>query len=145
MHPGCIAKIAQKTHLPNSITNTTALKPAEEGIYLWQDDITRLNADAITNVANDQLCGCFIPCHACIDNCIHTYAGIQLRKKCGDIMRAQEHERLLASCYTSCLELAAEIAVETVREFLKKEMSVKRVIFNVFKDIDWEIYERLLG
>jgi len=57
----------------------------------------------------------------------------------------QEHERLLASCYTSCLELAPEIAVETVREFLKKETSVKRVIFNVFKDSDWEIYERLLG
>jgi len=188
------------------VVDVDTLEPAEEGIYLWQGDITRLNADAITNAANDQLCGCFIPCHACIDNCIHTYAGIQLRKKCGDIMRAQghaeptgkakitpaynlpckyvlhtvgpivqgrltaEHERLLASCYTSCLELAAEnnlesvafccistgvfmfpnqraaeIAVETVREFLKKETSVKKVIFNVFTDSDLEIYERLLG
>jgi len=188
------------------VVDINTLEPAEEGIYLWQGDITRLNADAITNAANDQMCGCFIPCHACIDNCIHTYAGIQLRKRCGDIMRAQghaeptgkakitpaynlpckyvlhtvgpivqgrlteEHERLLASCYTSCLELAAkndlesvafccistgvfmfpneraaEIAVESVRGFLKKETSVKKVIFNVFKDSDWEIYEQLLG
>ena len=51
---------------------------------------------------------------------------------------------LLASCYRSCLELAAEIAIETVKEFLKKQTSVKKVIFNVFKDLDKAIYEKLL-
>lgn len=78
--------------------------------------------------------------------------------------------KLLASCYRSCLELAAEnnlesvafccistgefhfpndkaaeIAVTEVRTFLQKETSVKKVIFNVFKDLDKEIYERLLS
>lgn len=73
------------------IVDINTLTPLEDGIYLWQGDITRLNADAIVNAANDQMCGCFVPNHTCIDNCIHTFAGIQLRKKCGDIMRMQGH------------------------------------------------------
>ncbi len=55
---------------------------AEEGIRLWQGDITRLAADAVVNAANSQMLGCFVPMHACIDNCIHTYAGVQLRAEC---------------------------------------------------------------
>ena len=51
-------------------------------ISLWQGDITLLAADAIVNAANSQMLGCFIPMHTCIDNCIHTYAGIQLRAEC---------------------------------------------------------------
>ena len=54
----------------------------KEGISLWQGDITRLAADAIVNAANSQMLGCFIPMHTCIDNCIHTYAGVQLRAEC---------------------------------------------------------------
>ena len=52
------------------------------GISVWQGDITRLAADAIVNAANSQMLGCFIPMHTCIDNCIHTYAGVQLRAEC---------------------------------------------------------------
>lgn len=54
----------------------------EEGLSLWQGDITRLAVDAIVNAANSQMLGCFVPLHACIDNCIHTFAGIQLRNEC---------------------------------------------------------------
>ena len=58
-------------------------------IVLWQGDITRLNADAIVNAANHKLLGCFFPCHGCIDNAIHSAAGIQLRLACAEIMAAQ--------------------------------------------------------
>ena len=51
-------------------------------LSLWQGDITRLAADAIVNAANSQMLGCFIPMHSCIDNCIHSFAGVQLRAEC---------------------------------------------------------------
>ena len=54
----------------------------EKGLSLWQGDITRLAVDAIVNAANSQMLGCFVPLHACIDNCIHTFAGVQLRYEC---------------------------------------------------------------
>ena len=57
-------------------------------IFLWQGDITRLAADAIVNAANSEMLGCFVPMHTCIDNCIHTYAGIQLREECDRQMTA---------------------------------------------------------
>ena len=174
-------------------------------LYLWQGDITRLACDAIVNAANSGMTGCYVPNHTCIDNCIHTFAGVQLRQECARLMAAQGHEeptgqakitpaynlpcryvlhtvgpivsgRLtetactqLANCYRACLTLAAEqglesvafccistgvfgfpndraaeIAVQTVRDFLQTETSVKRVIFNVFKDLDKELYTRLL-
>ena len=188
------------------ITDIRVLKPVEEGIYLWQGDITTLKCDAIVNAANSGMTGCYQPCHNCIDNCIHTYAGIQLRNACAKIMEKQgyeeptgrakitpafnlpckyvlhtvgpivqghlteEHEELLASCYRSCLELAdendvksmafccistgvsmfpneraAEIAVQTVRDYRKEKNSGIEVIFNVWKDVDYEIYRELLG
>lgn len=176
------------------------------GISLWQGDITRLDCDAIVNAANSQMLGCFYPNHTCIDNCIHTYAGMQLRLECADLMSLQDSLEptgsakitkaynlpckyiihtvgpiiygkvtkkdcdLLKSCYESCLkvasenqlesiafccistgefhfpnELAAKIAIDTVKEFMKKDTSVKKVILNVFKDVDKEIYQRYLG
>lgn len=188
------------------ITDIRDLPPMQPGLYLWQGDITALKCDAIVNAANSGLTGCYIPNHRCIDNAIHTYAGVELRLACEAIIRAQGHpeptgrakitpafnlpckyvlhtvgpiigsqvtdrdKALLASCYRSCLELAAmydlesvafccistgefhfpndlaaEIAVGTVKEFLKQQTSVKKVIFNVFKDLDKQIYRRLLG
>ena len=64
------------------ITDFRELKPLQKEIYLWQGDITRLAVDAIVNAANSQMLGCFVPMHTCIDNCIHTFAGIQLRAEC---------------------------------------------------------------
>ena len=63
--------------------------PAEPRLALWRGDITRLRADAIVNAANSRLLGCFVPCHGCIDNAIHSAAGLQLREKCRRIMAEQ--------------------------------------------------------
>ena len=187
------------------ITDAASLAPMQPGLYLWQGDITTLKCDAIVNAANSGLTGCYCPNHRCIDNAIHTYAGVQLRLACAEQMAQQHYPEptgqakitpafnlpcryvlhtvgpiisghltprdcaLLASCYRSCLQLAAqnglesvafccistgefhfpnqkaaEIAVGTVRDFLRTETSVKKVIFNVFKDMDKTIYERLL-
>lgn len=183
-----------------------------ESIVLWKGDITRLRADAIVNAANSRMLGCFVPCHGCIDNAIHSAAGVQLRAACEAYMTGQRKKygqgyaeptgqamltkafnlpsrfvihtvgpiiygnlqkedcRLLESCYRSCLELAeekklesivfccistgefhfpkeeaAKIAVATVEKFLGESKSLKRVVFNVFKEEDQKIYESLLG
>ena len=187
------------------IVDIDDLKPIKDGIYLWQGDITTLRCDAIVNAANSGMTGCYVPNHRCIDNCIHSFAGVQLRLECDEIMTKQGYSEstgqakitnsynlpckyiihtvgpiingkltsedcdLLESCYKSCLELAAknnldsiafccistgefhfpndkaaQIAVKTVEEFMKKETSLKKVIFNVFKDMDKEIYRKLL-
>lgn len=65
--------------------------PLDARLSLWKGDITRLSVDAIVNAANEELLGCFIPCHGCIDNAIHTYAGMQLREACSALMQAQGH------------------------------------------------------
>lgn len=72
-----------------NITDWHTLQPAEDGIYLWRGDITTLKADAIVNAANAGLTGCYFPCHKCIDNAIHTYAGVQLRNYCARLMAEQ--------------------------------------------------------
>lgn len=193
-------ELAQK-----GITDIDDLTPIADGMYLWQGDITSLRCDAIVNAANSGMTGCYVPCHRCIDNCIHTYAGMQLRLECAAIMQEQGHEEetgrakitgaynlpckyilhtvgpiitgplteqdegLLASCYRSCLELAeqhsvqsiafccistgefhfpndraAQIAVQTVKQYNEQKHSKIKVIFNVFKNVDYEIYRNLL-
>ena len=188
------------------ITDIVDLAPVRDDIYLWQGDITTLRCGAIVNAANSALLGCFAPNHGCIDNAIHTYAGVQLRLACNEIMERQGHEektgtakitpafnlpceyvihtvgpivgwrltekdkKLLASCYRSCLEIAekngvgsiafccistgefhfpndkaAEIAIKTVLDYKAETHSEIKVIFNVFKDTDFEIYKKLLG
>ncbi len=187
------------------ITGLNGLKPVAPDLYLWKGDITTLKCDAIVNAGNSRLLGCFCPNHGCIDNAIHTFAGVQLRLECEKIMKAQgceeptgrakitkaynlpckyilhtvgpivygeltkRHESELKSCYLSCLELAgkngleslafccistgefcfpneraAQIAVQTVKEYKRQTGSKIKVIFNVFKDIDYEIYAKLL-
>ena len=197
----------QEETAKKGVTNVDDLTPVQQGLYLWQGDITALRCDAIVNAANSGMTGCYVPNRRCIDNCIHTFAGVQLRLYCEEMMEAQGHAeptgqakitpaynlpcryvlhtvgpivgghltethcRQLADCYRSCLSLAAEnglksvafccistgefhfpnekaaeTAVATVKEFLaQKETSVEKVIFNVFKDRDREIYEELLG
>ena len=195
----------QEETAAKGITDAADLTPLQPGLYLWQGDITTLKCDAIVNAANSDMTGCYCPNHSCIDNAIHTYAGVQLRLACAEIIDRQGHpeptgqakitaafdlpcryvlhtvgpiingrvtkadKELLSSCYRSCLELAAEkglesvafccistgefhfpnqlaaeIAVQTVKEFLQTPTSIKKVIFNVFKDMDKKIYERLL-
>lgn len=74
------------------ITEFSGLEPVQDGLYLWQGDITTLRCDAIVNAANAQMLGCFCPCHGCIDNAIHTFSGVQLRAACGELMEKQGHE-----------------------------------------------------
>jgi len=74
------------------VVHLAELRPAEPGIYLWQGDITRLAADGIVNAANSALLGCFVPCHGCIDNAIHSAAGVQLRLGCVALMEQQGAE-----------------------------------------------------
>lgn len=71
------------------IIRLSQLSPARKGFRLWQGDITRLAVDAIVNAANSALLGCFIPCHGCIDNAIHSAAGVQLRLECARLMNQQ--------------------------------------------------------
>ena len=162
------------------VTRLSDLEEVDNQIYLWQGDITTLEVDAIVNAANSQMLGCFIPHHACIDNAIHSQAGLQLRMACQHLMVEQGHPEptgqakltrgynlpasyvihtvgpiiegqvSLAFCCISTGEfhfpnqLAAELALETVRRFLKNHPQIK-VIFNVFKDQDFVIYQDLLG
>ena len=74
------------------ITDTDSLDDIIPGVCLWRGDITTLRCDAIVNAANSALLGCFCPNHGCIDNAIHTFAGVQLRLACSDIMDAQGHD-----------------------------------------------------
>ena len=74
------------------ITGLEDLQPLQEGIYLWQGDITTLQCDAIVNAANSQMLGCFCPNHGCIDNAIHTFSGVQLRLSCAELMKKQGQE-----------------------------------------------------
>ncbi len=73
------------------VTSLKELTPVRERVYLWQGDITTLEAGAIVNAANSAMLGCFVPCHRCIDNAIHTYAGIQLRLFCAQLMRNRKN------------------------------------------------------
>ena len=188
------------------IVTLAEIQELSTDLYLWKGDITRLQVGAIVNAANSGMTGCYQPCHNCIDNCIHTYAGIELRNYCNDIMQRQgyaeptgqakitpafnlpcdyvihtvgpivrgkltvEHESLLMSCYESCLriaeennlesiafccistgvfmfpnERAAELAIQTVKQYKDRTKSKIKVIFNVFKEEDERIYRRFLG
>ena len=188
------------------VTDAESLRYDGDGIALWKGDITTLKVGAIVNAANSQMLGCFYPCHKCIDNAIHTFAGVQLRQECHQVMSRKGREAKtseailtkaynlpckyilhtvgpivygtltekekseLALCYRNCLELAvknnvgsvafccistgefhfpndvaAKIAVRTVRKFKREKKCDVKVVFNVFKERDHEIYRKLLG
>ena len=97
------------------ITDLANLQPVQEGIYLWQGDITTLRCDAIVNAANSQMMGCFVPCHGCIDNAIHTYAGVQLRLACAQLMELQGREEQTGSAkMTPAFNLPCQYVLHTV-------------------------------
>ena len=204
--------VVKLSDIPTIKEKYNAKAPFAEKISLWQGDITRLKIGAIVNAANSQMLGCFVPCHRCIDNAIHSAAGMQLREECdrimqnrriqygrryeeptgtatltagynlpcdhvihtvGPIVYGELNEMLcqdLRNCYENilkcCLEhdirsvafccistgefhfpndKAAQIAWETVKGFLEKYGDrMERVVFNVFKDSDLNIYEKVL-
>lgn len=97
------------------IVELEELDEVENNIYLWQGDITTLKVDAIVNAANKVLLGCFVPHHRCIDNAIHTQAGLQLRQECFEIMQKQgEFEKTGQAKITSGYNLPAEHVIHTV-------------------------------
>ena len=161
----------QEENRRKGITDIADLQPVQDDIYLWQGDITTLRCDAIVNAANSQMLGCFRPCHGCIDNAIHTFAGVQLRRNCNEIMQKQGHNEptgqakitpaynlpckyvgvdSIAFCCISTgvfgfpKREAAKIAVDTVKEYKEEKRSDIKVIFNVFKDSDLAIYREVL-
>ena len=100
--------------------------PGDERIVLWQGDITRLDADAIVNAANAQLLGCFRPGHNCIDNVIHSAAGLQLREECASIMRAQGHEEPTGQAkITKGYNLPAKHVLHTVGPIIEGPLTEK--------------------
>lgn len=100
--------------------------PGDERIVLWQGDITRLDADAIVNAANAQLLGCFRPGHNCIDNVIHSAAGLQLREECASIMRAQGHEEPTGQAkITKGYNLPAKHVLHTVGPIIEGPLTDK--------------------
>ena len=97
------------------ITRLDELTPVEGDLYLWKGDITTLECDAIVNAANSGMLGCFRPLHNCIDNCVHTYAGIQLRLKCAEIMDTQGCEEPTGQAkITPAYNLPSRYVIHTV-------------------------------
>ena len=97
------------------VTDYASLKPAGPGIWLWQGDITTLKCGAIVNAANAGMTGCYQPCHSCIDNCIHTYAGVQLRNFCADMMKKQGFEEPAGRAkITPAFNLPCDFVIHTV-------------------------------
>ncbi len=105
----------QEATREKGVTRLCDLTPVRPHRYLWRGDITTLEVDAIVNAANSQLLGCFSPNHGCIDNAIHTYAGLQLRDICNTIMRTQGHEERTGTAkLTPGFNLPATYVVHTV-------------------------------
>ena len=95
-------------------------------MIVWKGDITRLKVDAIVNAANNQMEGCFIPRHSCIDNAIHTYAGIQLRNDCHHIMEKQGYlEPTGKAKITKAYNLPSQYILHTVGPIIKGEVTKK--------------------
>lgn len=204
--------IVELEDIPTAAEQYKSAHPFADKLSVWQGDITRLHVGAVVNAANSQMLGCFVPCHGCIDNAIHSAAGIGLREECSRYMTRrrmrygsryeeptgqavltkgynlpaeyvvhtvgpivygplnEKHREELKSCYLNVLrcceehkirsaafccistgefhfpgDAAADIAVETVTEYLTEHREAfDRVIFNVFKDADRELYERIL-
>lgn len=95
-------------------------------ISIWQGDITRLEIEAIVNAANSQMLGCFVPCHGCIDNAIHSAAGIELREECADIMRLQGQEEVTGKAkITGAYNLPCKFVIHTVGPVVGEKVSKK--------------------
>ena len=106
---------AQNQELQLQAEDKGVVKLDGEGFLLWQGDITRLKVDAIVNAANSQMLGCWAPLHNCIDNCIHSAAGVQLRQECYEQMKAQGHDEQTGSAkITLGYNLPAKHVIHTV-------------------------------
>ena len=111
------------------VVDGAALMPtaADPRLVLWQGDITRLRADAIVDADNAALLGCFAPCHGCIDNAIHSAAGVQLRNECAQLMEAQGHEEPVGKAkITGGYNLPARHVIHTVGPVVGVQVTEKQ-------------------
>ena len=110
--------IVEPSQLPTfnfQLSTTLNSKPSTLNYILWQGDITRLKVDAIVNAANSQMLGCFHPLHKCIDNAIHSAAGVQLREECHQLMLQQGHEEPTGQAkITKAYNLPCKYVIHTV-------------------------------
>ena len=98
-----------------TLTSPQDIKESKGRLMLWQGDITTLKVDAIVNAANSKLLGCFIPQHNCIDNVIHSAAGVQLRLECDRIMKTQGHDEAVGKAkITDAYNLPSGHVIHTV-------------------------------
>lgn len=117
--------LREETRL-KGVTDISALTPIQSDIYLWQGDITTLRCDAVVNAANSRMLGCFCPNHGCIDNAIHTYAGVQLRLICAELMKKQGHEEPTGQAkITPAYNLPSEFVIHTVGPIVSGRLTGK--------------------
>ncbi|MGN0783577.1 MAG: protein-ADP-ribose hydrolase [Christensenellales bacterium] len=116
----------QEELMLKGITDIASLAPASSDIYLWKGDITTLKCDGIVNAANSQMLGCFCPNHGCIDNAIHTFAGVQLRQECAEIMKAQGYEEPTGKAkITKAYNLPCRYVLHTVGPIVNGNLTEK--------------------
>ena len=116
----------QEENRRKGITDIADLQPVQDDIYLWQGDITTLKCGAIVNAANSQMLGCFQPCHGCIDNAIHTFSGIQLRRDCNEIMLRQGfNEPTGQARITPAYNLPCQYVIHTVGPIVSGRLTEK--------------------
>jgi len=119
-------ELLQSLIAEKGITDIADLQPCQDGIYLWRGDITTLKVDAIVNAANSGMLGCFIPCHNCIDNVIHSYAGVQLRLECAEIMQKQgKPEPTGQAKITAAYNLPSKYILHTVGPIINNRVHEK--------------------
>ena len=108
------------------IVTLADIREVQPDLSIWKGDITRLKVGAIVNAANSGMTGCYHPCHNCIDNCIHTYAGIQLRNYCNDMMMKQGHEEPTGRAkITPGYNLPCKYVIHTVGPIVQGRLSKK--------------------
>ena len=109
----------QEEQRRRGVTDWRTLSPIRDGLYLWRGDITTLRCDAIVNAANSALLGCFYPCHGCIDNAIHTFAGVQLRLYLDEQMKEQGHDEPVGQAkLTPAFNLPCRYVLHTVGPYV---------------------------
>ena len=104
------------------ITDYKNLEPMQDGVYLWQGDISTLKCDAIVNAGNSQMLGCFYPNHKCIDNAIHTFAGIELRLKMAEIMNENSADTG-CTVITKAYNLPSKYIIHTVGPIVRYSLT----------------------
>ena len=116
----------QEELMQKGITDINTLLQVKKNIYLWKGDITTLKCDAIVNAANSAMTGCYEPCHSCIDNCIHTFSGIQLRAECDSLMKKQGFLEPTGNAkITGAYNLPCKFVIHTVGPIIKNSVTKK--------------------